>query len=391
MPAVLPEWVSLIVQVVVLLSFFPITFVAYRRLRQPKKERQTKWELDQFGLEDDHDLEKARRGVSYSLSEYLVPLAYILLIFLALYSMTNPFVIQWGAWRGLLEDTVNIFGLGASGAGIAGVVLVGRLMFWCWMGAYIYSVDRIIRHYLAKDLTPNVYVAVAKRFTVAFVVGTLIGIAIGVENRHVLGLSLDANLTAVYVVCFFVGMFPENGLRWIRDLARRALGQGGKEPDSEALSVIDGIGVWQEGRLDQEGIINIQNLASANLLALVANTPFDVGQVVDWVDQAILITNTSTDQLAALKKTGVHFGSVLVNVTERGGETLSTAAGLGLDEIKVLRSALYSATNMELILSYRRHLRRMEAHRPESATPPEPLPVYSENLAGLPIPPPAGG
>jgi hypothetical protein len=316
-----------------------------------------------------------------------VPLAYILLIFLALYSMTNPFVIEWGAWKGLLEDTVTVFGPAAGGAGAAGVILVGRLMFWCWMGAYIYSVDRIIRHFLAQDLTPNVYVAVAKRFTVAFVVGTLIGIAVGIENQHLLGLSRDANIAAVYVTCFFVGMFPETGLHWIQELARRVLGQRGRKEESQALSTIDGIGVWQESRLDQEGVVNVQNLASANLLALVANTPFDVGQVVDWVDQAILVTNTSADQFTALQNAGVHFGSVLIKVTEEGDETLGTATKLALEEIKVLRSAIYLATNTQLILSYRRHLRRVTTQYPEASAPEELRPAYSDNLTGVPTPP----
>lgn len=88
-------------------------------------------------------------------------------------------------------------------------------MFWCWLGAYIYSADRTIRHYLAQDLTPNVYVTVAERFTVAFVVGTLIGIAIGTSNQAI-RLSFDNNLTAVYIACFFVGMFPKTGIKWIK-------------------------------------------------------------------------------------------------------------------------------------------------------------------------------
>lgn len=378
---------SFVLQVLAFLSFFPFTFIAYRRLRWPKKVRQAKWELAQFGLEDQAEIERAQSGVKYQLSEYVVPLTYIFVILLALYSMTNPFIIQLGTWKGLLEETVDIFGSPAAGLPIARDILVGHLMFWCWLGAYVYSVDRIVRHYLAKDLTPNVYVAVAKRFTVAFVVGTLIGIALGIENQHLLRLSFDANLTAVYVVGFFIGMFPEDGLRWIRAAARRALRQPGKDYEDSSLSSIKGIGVWQEGRLDQEGIVNVQNLASANLLTIVANTPFDVGQLVDWVDQAILVVNTSPEQLDALWKVGVHYGSVLVSVAEHGGETLSAATGLGPEEIRVLRLAFSSATNMHLIQSYRRHLRRMEAPRPGDATPVERQPLPTEDLAVLPVSP----
>jgi hypothetical protein len=355
--------VSFILQAVVLLSFIPTTFIAYRLLREPKKQEQARWELSQFGLEGTHDFDNALSVVEYSLLQYLLPLGYIFLIFLALYSMTSPYIIQLGTWKGLLEETANIFGLPTTGSTFARDVLVGRLMFWGWLGAYIYSVDRTIRHYLAQDLTPNVYVTIAKRFTVAFVVGTLIGIAIATSN-HAIRLSFDNSLTTAYVVCFFVGLFPETGIKWIKNAAGRVLRQT-TEDEQIPLSTIEGISVWHEGRLDQEGIVNVQNLASANLLELVANTPFDVGQIVDWVDQAILMMHTSPEQLEKLKGAGIRSGTILIDIIKRGEEPLSTTTGLSPEELLILKLAITSATNTKLIMLYRRHLSRQESHDPE--------------------------
>jgi hypothetical protein len=378
MELVISPLASFILQAFVLLSFIPITFIAYRLLREPEKHEHARWELSQFGLEGTHDFENALSVVEYSLLQYLLPLSYIYLIFLALYSMTSPSIIQLGAWKGLLEETANIFGLPIVGSAIARDILVGRIMFWCWLGAYIYSVDRTIRHYLAHDLTPNVYRPIAKRFTVAFVVGTLIGIAIATSNSAI-RLSFYNNLTTVYVVCFFVGLFPETGIKWIKNAASRILRQN-ESYEQLPLSAIEGISVWHEGRLDQEGIVNVQNLASANLLELVANTPFDVGQIVDWVDQAILMMHASPEQIEKLKGVGIRSGSILIDIIKHGDEPLSTATGLNPEELVILRLALTSATNMKLIMLYRRRLARQEARESEQQPAKEllPLPISTQ-------------
>lgn len=377
MELVISPLISFILQAAVLLSFIPTTFIAYRLLREPEKIEQARLELSQFDVEGTPEYKKALSAVEYSLLQYLLPLTYIFLIFLALYSMTNPYIIQVGAWKGLLEETVDVFGQPASGSPIARDILVGRFMFWCWLGAYIYSVDRTIRHYLAQDLTPNVYVTIAKRFTVAFVVGALIGIAIGTSNQAI-RLSFNNSLTAVYIACFFVGLFPETGIKWIKNAADRILRRNSEDYEQKSLSAIEGISLWHEGRLDQEGIVNVQNLASANLLGLVANTPFEVGQIVDWVDQAILMMHASPEQLEKLRSVGIRYGSILIDVIERGGEPLSASTGFSPEEIHILELALKAATNMKLIMLYRRHLWEMEARRPE--------PLPAEELQPLPVP-----
>jgi hypothetical protein len=351
-PLVAPTWWSFTLQAFVLISYIPMTFIAYRTLREPFKKDRARWELSQFGLEGTDDYRTALAGVEYSLVQYLLPLAYIILIFTALYSMTSPYIIGLGAWKGLLEDIVNVFGQPPSGLVVPKDVLVGRFMFWCWLGAYIHSVDVTVRHYLAHDLTPNVYVNTAKRFTVAFVVGTLVGLAVGSSYRAA-QLSFDGSLIGVYVVCFFIGMFPDTGIKWIKNFAERALQQKGEDSDQKPLSLIEGISLWQQGRLDQEDIINVQNLASTDLLGLVVNTPFDVGQLVDWVDQAILLIYACSDQLEAFRKTGIRYASTVVKAYEKSPETLGQATGLDANQLNLLHLSLKSATNMELISRYR--------------------------------------
>lgn len=76
-----PIW-GFTLQATVLLSFIPMTFIAYRLLREPRKRQRTKWELSQFDMDGTSDLREAMNNVEYSLLQYLLPLGYIILIFL---------------------------------------------------------------------------------------------------------------------------------------------------------------------------------------------------------------------------------------------------------------------------------------------------------------------
>jgi len=99
----------------------------------------------------------------------------------------------------------------------------------------------------------------------------------------------------------------------------------------------------------------VQNLASADLLSLVASTPFDVGQIVDWVDQAILLNYVFPEQIAVLKNASIRYASTLIKAFEENPTALAEATALDNNHLGLLHLALKSATNMELIFRYREH------------------------------------
>jgi hypothetical protein len=54
------------------------------------------------------------------------------------------------------------------------------------------------------------------------------------------------------------------------------------------LNQIEGLNIWYEARLLEEGIEDMQNLTTANLVDVILHTRVPVSRVVDWVDQAHL-------------------------------------------------------------------------------------------------------
>ena len=365
------EVVNFLIQAGILLSYIPITFLAYRGLREPHKQLHTEWELSLFGDEAKANYENSLAGdVYYSLREYIVPLTYIFTVMMALYAMTHPAIINLGLWDGLLEGMVNVFNLPANG--VRAEIITGRFMFWTWLGAYVHSVDRTVRHYLAQDLNPNVYIYAARRFLFAFIIGSIVGLGVGSLGQTA-GLSFDQNLTTVYIICFSIGLFPERGIRWISATTNRVLNQKSAK-EQRSLTLIDGIGEWQQGRLDQEGISNVENLAMVNLLALVVKTPFDVGQVVHWVDQAILITEVSPGQLEKFKKIGLETASNVLHAVEN--PQLCTACKMSGSELQLINLTLRAHFNLKLILRFHENAREMGVERvqPVASLAPEGAP-----------------
>ena len=59
------------------------------------------------------------------------------------------------------------------------------------------------------------------------------------------------------------------------------------------LSDLEGLNVWYEARLMEEGIEDMQNLVSANIVDVLLHTRVPVGRLVDWCDQAQLFVHLS--------------------------------------------------------------------------------------------------
>ena len=210
------------------------------------------------------------------------------------------------------------------------------------------------RRFLAYDLTPSVYIFIANRFILAFSVGGITGLGIGTYSTAT-GVPLDVNLITVGLIVFFIGFFPEQGVNWITATAQKALKQQGGISKETHLAEIEGLSIWHQGRLKQEGIENIQNLAAADISALVIGTPFTLNQIIDWIDQAILLAHTSDDQFQVLERSGIIRASDILTAGEdsRNLNDLVDASGLKKSELKLLFKTMQSALNIKLVTRFR--------------------------------------
>ncbi|MBN1219685.1 MAG: hypothetical protein JXM69_12210 [Anaerolineae bacterium] len=345
--------------------FIAVSFVAYRWVREPVKRNRARQALELLGYTETEGLageevaeseqlvdpQKSAVVNEYRLRHYIWPVFLACLLTFIVYAIAHPYAIQFGLWSGVLEEVIDIFGMDDV---FPRRILAGRILFWGFIGAYTYSVHLIFRRFLSYDLTPSIYIFVANRLWLAMTVGAIVGVAVGTLNNAA-GMSFDVNLALVSVILFVIGFFPDHGLTWLVSTAQTILKQRWNPSKELNLSEVEGLNIWQQARLKQEGIENVQNLAAANVADLVVSTPFTVNQIIDWIDQAILTVYASQNQLESLEKVGVRAASDLLTNTHEGRylAELAEAAALNKSELKVLKRSLESALNMTLVARFR--------------------------------------
>ncbi|MEL6254377.1 MAG: hypothetical protein AAFR87_20380, partial [Bacteroidota bacterium] len=147
------------------------------------------------------------------------------------------------------------------------------------LGAYFYILQMLVRRFFQNDLRRNAYVSVIMRYIVVILLVWVMDVLL--TNT---GLEAYKNTLA-----FIVGVFPHIGWKVIVSLIKLPIKTVVPSLQQDfPLSDLDGLNIWYESRLLEEGIEDMQNLATANLVDLMLNTRIPVERLVDWVDQSIL-------------------------------------------------------------------------------------------------------
>jgi hypothetical protein len=152
------------------------------------------------------------------------------------------------------------------------------ILKFAFLGAYAFIVQSLIRRFFQSDLRPSAYAGAVLRIIVVLV--TMVAL------HQLLGAVAPTTEAAV---AFVVGFFPVIAFQALQRVAAATLRVFVPQltPDYP-LDQLDGLNVWYEARLVEEGIEDMQNLATANLVDVILHTRVPVGRLVDWVDQAQL-------------------------------------------------------------------------------------------------------
>jgi hypothetical protein len=155
---------------------------------------------------------------------------------------------------------------------------VWDILKFAFLGAYAFIVQSLIRRFFQSDLRPSAYAGAVLRIVVVLL--TMVAL-------HQLLRPLT--LTTEAAVAFVVGFFPVIAFQALQRAAAATLRVFVPQltPDYP-LNQLDGLNVWYEARLVEEGIEDMQNLATANLVDVMLHTRVPVARLVDWVDQAQL-------------------------------------------------------------------------------------------------------
>jgi hypothetical protein len=177
-------------------------------------------------------------------------------------------------------------------------------------GAYWFILQMLIRRYFQNDLKTDAYISAAGRIVIVLLLVTAVH-AVWPEQFS----SRTENALA-----FMIGVFPQIGLHAIKNLIIFPLKRLIKTLDNKyPLSDLDGLNIWYEARLIEEGIEDMQNLASANLVDLMLHLRVPVERLLDWVDQAHLylrVADCNDREICRsnLRRLGIRTATDLENV-----------------------------------------------------------------------------
>jgi hypothetical protein len=169
-----------------------------------------------------------------------------------------------------------------------------------FLGSYAFVTSMLIRRFFQSDLRPSAYATAVYRITLVLLIVTVL--------HQVLGAAAEVAERAQLAVAFVVGFFPLVGLQALQRVTSRALRQFVPPVASEyPLDQLDGFNLWYEARLTEEGVEDMQNLTTMNLVDVILHTRVPPGRLVDWTDQAFLLTHlerVDRDELNQLRQSG---------------------------------------------------------------------------------------
>ena len=276
----------------VLYVFVPLTAFTYHFSRRHRRELEVARMLSLLKV----DPEYAKAYVAETLSAYVWAVAYASLI--AGFGLALLF---FSVDIGLLDGEFPAFGL----AGVDFPQKGSRLVFaMAFLGAYLSGLQHIYRRYSANDLSPTLYYGLAMRIMLAAIVSVILYNAYSaLAGDSTSSGGITANIWPA--LAFMIGIFPQRGLRWLSDKNPMMAQAGDASVRPAPLEMIEGIEAHDVLRLEELGIDNCYDLATADFVPVLLKTPYSARELIDWILQAKLCVYFG-DSVKELRRLGIR-------------------------------------------------------------------------------------
>jgi len=231
-----------------------------------------------------------------------------------------------------------------------------------FLGAYFYSLQMVIKRFVRRDLGANAYNAISLRVILA-----VIGIWVAPRALQVLSTGFDETSSINLVVSFAIGAFPLIVWQLITATLKKFPPFQAALPSltsSQPLDAIDGISVWHQTRFEEEDVESVPNLATADIVDLMLSTKIPPHRLIDWIDQAILLTylgkrEDHTASRTLLEKYGIRTATSLESACRANvsvsGRAVSEPPFDGEDgrRFRSIVASMYSCPNFTLVRNWR--------------------------------------
>ncbi|HEY6139639.1 MAG TPA: hypothetical protein VI670_17895 [Thermoanaerobaculia bacterium] len=248
------------------------------------------------------------------------------------------------------------------------------------LGAFVAVMWRMINRINANALSARFMFTAALRAAIAM----LIGLIAGKVNLF----ELKDESTLQGTLFFLIGLFTDWGLSALRARARTVFNQPNDPCDRLPLCFVDGLDDGVIDILDELGIWDVQHLATSEPGELTAKTLYPFNRIIDWIDQAILISYFRRD-ISEARKVGITGAIDLATlysytlektepeskITTKANailDELSKKMGMSREAIELICSNLYFDYTVEQLYRFWQHHRRDQTPSNATATTPAP-------------------
>ncbi len=166
-----------------------------------------------------------------------------------------------------------------------------------FLGVYLFNMGHILRRVYHADLTPNVFWGAINR--------TLLVCGMALAAKSVITTDAGQKAELAFFAIGFLANYVMLGMLDRTATLLRIQVPGNVQP----LTLIRGVNLWNESRLEEEGIENVQQLSTCDVVELAINTRYTLRTLVDWVDQAILL-RTLGDKAQVLRDRAFVTGAI---------------------------------------------------------------------------------
>jgi len=165
-----------------------------------------------------------------------------------------------------------------------------------FLGAYFFGLNFTFKRYVRSDLAPKAYSHIILRILAAVIMVWVVSVLVGQDGRDTQSGALIA-----LPLAFIIGIMPETGMTLIFDSVKRLRVLKWAAPaleEEHPLTLLEGMNLYDQARLSEEGIENVENLAHHNIISLMLRTRIATPRLIDLVDQAVLYLHVRGDAVS---------------------------------------------------------------------------------------------
>ena len=202
-----------------------------------------------------------------------------------------------------------------------------------------------------NDLMPIAYYHFGLRMLLPSFFALLIYYAVGGFNTDISGTKQDSQALlptsdgALIILVFLVGMFPQQGLRWLKS---KVGFDSSSHPSVRPLplNMIEGMSSYDIYRLEELGIDTCYDLANADFVPLLLKTSYGARELIDWLLQAKLCVRF-VDGTSELRERGIRTVTDFAGLDDAYLETLARETSLMLPNLKQATQLSVSDSNID--------------------------------------------